>query len=601
MTDGGRALGSRYLLHTCIGRGAAGEVWSATSRDTDRPLAAKLLRPEFATDPEVRMRFEHEASRQATLDHPGIVRVRDVVREGAVLALVMDRVDGPDLRAHLAEQRTLSPGTACRIVGQVAAAAAAAHAAGIVHRDLKPENVLLERDGRGTNARIVDFGVSRALTGPALTRASQVPGTPAYLAPELLAGRPAGTAADVYALGVLLAEVLVGRRPTPDERTLLGARRGRLVGPYAAVPEPAGRLLLDCLASAPQQRPSAAQLAARLAHAAEELDGLPALPPAASPDIAAILAESTSGRTAGARRRGRSAVVSGAGWTRLRMYGTWVGVAALAFVLLAASLAAPTLLDRSAQDVGKQARPGLAPGTEEAPETAEPVSAAPDGGLAVPSPSSPETDRPGGTPTTPEEGPPVRPGGDEDAGPSEDGPGGVVRESSPPPLISSGTTAPTGPGGGGAGGAAGSSAPGSTARAPDPPPATAPASPVCPGPGCEGQSPYGPARCHEGHENLIDPVEIRASNGDLIGSLQLVGSARCGTRWAKIATADHADRRMTVTLDPGAGEELRNEGVDDFLYTRMTSDGPGICSSIRGSITTRDGSHTWWTEVHSDC
>jgi hypothetical protein len=132
-------------------------------------------------------------------------------------------------------------------------------------------------------------------------------------------------------------------------------------------------------------------------------------------------------------------------------------------------------------------------------------------------------------------------------------------------------------------------------------PAPAPAAPACPGEGCEGQSPYGVGRCHEGHVDVRDPVAIRASNGDLIGTLQLVGSSRCDTRWAKIATADGAARFMTVTLTTSDGRTVSQEGDDDFLSTTMTVDRPGVCYSVQGSIRTRDGSYTWTTDVYSTC
>src|SRR5262249_48677885 len=144
------------------------------------------------------------------------VRVLDLVAEGDTLAIVMDFVPGPDLRRLLAGQRP-DQDRALRLLAQLAAALDAVHEAGIVHRDVKPENGLGVWRGGEPFARLTDFGVAKILDNPGLTQTSQVIGTPAYLAPELATGRPAGPAADVYALGVMAYEVLTGDRPFAAE------------------------------------------------------------------------------------------------------------------------------------------------------------------------------------------------------------------------------------------------------------------------------------------------------------------------------------------------------------------------------------------------
>src|SRR3712207_538432 len=135
-----RALGSRYLLERMLGSGAMGQVWVAADQRTGERVAAKLLRSEFARDPEILTRFVQERSILLDLVHPNVVRVRDLVIEGDDLAIVMDLVEGADLRARLRGAGTLPVAEAVRISADVLEALAAAHAQGVLHRDVKPDN-----------------------------------------------------------------------------------------------------------------------------------------------------------------------------------------------------------------------------------------------------------------------------------------------------------------------------------------------------------------------------------------------------------------------------------------------------------------------------
>ncbi|WP_328470163.1 protein kinase [Actinoplanes sp. NBC_00393] len=154
-------LGREYLLHEEIGRGAVAVVRRATSRNGGPPLAAKLLRPEFAADRRIRELFLREEAALSSLDHPNVVGLRDLIVERGTLALIMDFVDGPNLRRHLSHRGgRLDPSEATAITAQAAAALAAAHAQGIVHLDLKPENVLVARGSAAPSVRITDFGVA---------------------------------------------------------------------------------------------------------------------------------------------------------------------------------------------------------------------------------------------------------------------------------------------------------------------------------------------------------------------------------------------------------------------------------------------------------
>ncbi|MGH3739349.1 MAG: serine/threonine-protein kinase, partial [Micromonosporaceae bacterium] len=248
-------IGSRYVARAVIGHGSFGTVFRADS--ADGPVAVKLLRPDLASSPEVVNRFLRERSVLLRLEHPHLVRIRDLVVEGDVLALVMDLVDGHDLRARLHSAGALPPVDAARLVAGVAAGLDYAHAHGVVHRDVKPENVLL-RDG--TIPLLTDFGIARLVANAAtLSGRHEVLGTPAYLAPELAVGGSASTPADVYACGVLLYELIAGQPPFVAEHPLSVVHQHVTEAPRrpAGVPEELWRVIAACLAKQPDQRPDA--------------------------------------------------------------------------------------------------------------------------------------------------------------------------------------------------------------------------------------------------------------------------------------------------------------------------------------------------------
>jgi len=201
-----------------IGRGGMGRVFRARHDKLDRTVAVKLLPAELAAEPAFRARFEREARTLARLSHPSIVTVHDFgsLSDGSGY-LVMEYVAGGTLRSRL----PLSPAAAERVLRELAGALAYAHAAGVVHRDIKPENVLFDAHGR---ARLADFGIARLLAdeNATLTAPHFVLGTPRYMAPEARAGAAADARADVFALGVMLQEMLGVGAPT---RLLEVARR----------------------------------------------------------------------------------------------------------------------------------------------------------------------------------------------------------------------------------------------------------------------------------------------------------------------------------------------------------------------------------------
>jgi Protein kinase domain/Bacterial Ig-like domain (group 2) len=260
------ALGSNYVLLEPLGRGGMGRVWRGATRRDGEQVAVKLLNPELATDPEVVSRFLQERGILVGLQHPHLVRVRDLVAEGGTLAIVMDLVDG-DLRRHLLGSAPLAPAFAAGLMAQVLTGLAAVHAAGIVHRDLKPENILLDRSqGDPPRARLSDFGIARLTTGPGLTRTTGLIGTPEYIAPEMAEQREVGPAADVYAAGIVLYELLTGRTPFAGGTAMAILRRHADETPARpdGLSDGLWELLSEMLAKQPGRRPAAAQAAERL-------------------------------------------------------------------------------------------------------------------------------------------------------------------------------------------------------------------------------------------------------------------------------------------------------------------------------------------------
>lgn len=278
-----RPVGSKYLLEEPLGRGATGTVWRGRQRETagdeaavpghpGEPVAIKILKEELAQDPDVVMRFLRERSvllRLSHDSHENIVRTRDLVVEGEVLALVMDLVDGPDLHRHLHENGPFTPVAAALLTAGIADALAAAHARGVVHRDLKPANVLLAHsgpDGELLRPMLTDFGIARLADAPGVTRAHEFVGSPSYVAPESAEGRPQTSAVDVYSAGILLYELVTGEPPFRGDSALELLQRHLVDQPKRpeGMPEPLWTVVERCLRKSPDERPSAARLAEAL-------------------------------------------------------------------------------------------------------------------------------------------------------------------------------------------------------------------------------------------------------------------------------------------------------------------------------------------------
>ncbi|MFE4519420.1 serine/threonine-protein kinase [Kitasatospora sp. NPDC056783] len=261
----GRLLAGRYELATLVGRGGMGQVWTARDRNLDRQVAVKLLRPDrvsgAAEFQEVRRRFARECRVTARVDHPGLVTVHDAGSDGEDLYLVMRYVQGADLADHLAEHDPYPWPWAVAVAAQLCPVLAAVHALPAVHRDLKPRNIMVRADG---TLVVLDLGVASVLDADTtrLTLTGSPIGSPAYMAPEQAVGGAVGPGADLYALGVILHELLSGSVPFPAT-TPLGMLHRHVYEPppplrrlRPEVPEPLEELVLRLLAKDPGDRPA---------------------------------------------------------------------------------------------------------------------------------------------------------------------------------------------------------------------------------------------------------------------------------------------------------------------------------------------------------
>ena len=286
----GRCVGNSYVLLHPIGQGATGTVWRGVDRASGQQVAVKLLHESLLRQPKLVTRFVQERTILLMLRHRNVVRVRDLFSVGETLGLVMDLVDGGSLRDHLREHHTVPAGEAARLAAQVAAALAEAHELGVIHRDLKPDNILLRVEDGVLDTRLTDFGIARILNTPSMTTPNAVVGTPHYMAPEAFHGVTASAATDVYALGVLLYELVSGRPPY-DSDSIPDLMRRHMEGHperRPGIPDGIWQVITSCMATKPRLRPTAAELVAELSDAARSFAEVPALPRPRNAGVSAI-------------------------------------------------------------------------------------------------------------------------------------------------------------------------------------------------------------------------------------------------------------------------------------------------------------------------
>ena len=208
---GATVLGNRYEILRKIGDGGMAFVYQARDKLLNRIVAVKVLRPEFVDDQEFLVKFKREAEAVASLSHPNIVNVYDVGEDGKVHYIVMEYVDGQNLKEIIQEEGRLEEYTALDIAKQIARALSAAHRNGIIHRDIKPHNILISKDGR--QVKVADFGIAKAVSSSTMTNMGSVIGSVHYISPEQAKGKHLTSNADLYSLGIVLYEMIIGRVP----------------------------------------------------------------------------------------------------------------------------------------------------------------------------------------------------------------------------------------------------------------------------------------------------------------------------------------------------------------------------------------------------
>lgn len=262
----GQMIAARYRVVALAGRGGMGEVYRAEDLKLEQVVAIKFLPKNLSVYPEALARFHSEVRIARQVSHPNVCRVFDIGDVDGSLFLTMEYVDGEDLASLVRRVGRLSPDKAMEIARQICAGLAAAHDRGVIHRDLKPANVMLDGSGK---IRVMDFGL--ASIAASIQGAEAGAGTPAYMAPEQLAGKEVTAKSDIYALGLILYEILTGKRAyeaTTMSELLKLRKEGEIKSPSALVRDLdplIERVILRCLENDPGQRPaSALQVAAAL-------------------------------------------------------------------------------------------------------------------------------------------------------------------------------------------------------------------------------------------------------------------------------------------------------------------------------------------------
>ena len=253
----GRLVDKRYLIEAKVARGGMATVYQAMDQRLERPVAIKIMHPHLAEDGDFTKRFIQEARQAARLAHPNIVNVFDQGQDGAITFIVMEYLPGITLRELLQDFGALTPAQTVDVVRAVLQGLDAAHSAGIVHRDLKPENVLLADDGR---IKIADFGLARASTHNTATSQALL-GTIAYLSPELTSRGEADLRSDIYALGIMMFEMLTGSQPYQGDQavTIAYQHQNDIVPPPSSknplIPALFDELVDWCTRRSPDERP----------------------------------------------------------------------------------------------------------------------------------------------------------------------------------------------------------------------------------------------------------------------------------------------------------------------------------------------------------
>jgi serine/threonine protein kinase/tetratricopeptide (TPR) repeat protein len=210
-------LAGRYEILQTIGEGGMGAVYKAKDRELDRFVALKVIRPELASDPSILARFKKELLLAHQVTHRNVIRIYDLGEGEGVKFITMEFIEGKDLRSLIREKKKFTPEEAVDIIQQVCQALHAAHSVGVIHRDLKPQNIMQDASGR---ILVMDFGLARTLEGDGMTQTGALVGTMEYMSPEQALGKDLDQRSDIFALGLILYEMLTGKTPFQAESAL---------------------------------------------------------------------------------------------------------------------------------------------------------------------------------------------------------------------------------------------------------------------------------------------------------------------------------------------------------------------------------------------
>jgi serine/threonine protein kinase/tetratricopeptide (TPR) repeat protein len=246
----GSTFAGRYQVIEELGQGGMGKVYKVHDTKVGEKIALKLIRPEAGLDKKSLERFSNELKLARKIRHKNVCQMFDLGEDQGVRYITMEYVHGEDLRQLIRKVGRLSPGQAIGIARQICDGLEEAHKLSVVHRDLKPQNIMLDDDG---NARIMDFGIARSLTGKSITGAGVLIGTPEYMSPEQVEGKDVDQRSDIYSLGVILYEMVAGRRPFDGETALSIAHKQKYETPEdprkinPQISEGLARTILKCL------------------------------------------------------------------------------------------------------------------------------------------------------------------------------------------------------------------------------------------------------------------------------------------------------------------------------------------------------------------
>jgi len=206
----GSTFAGRYQIIEELGKGGMGRVYKALDKETNEKLALKLIKPEIASDKKIVERFRNELTTARKIVQKNVCRMYDLNKEKGNYYITMEYISGQDLKGLIRQTGQLTVGKAVSIAKQICDGLAEAHSLGTVHRDLKPNNIMIDRGG---NAKIMDFGIARAVKGKSITEPGVMIGTPEYMSPEQVEARDIDQRSDIYSLGIILYEMTTGRLP----------------------------------------------------------------------------------------------------------------------------------------------------------------------------------------------------------------------------------------------------------------------------------------------------------------------------------------------------------------------------------------------------